>query len=56
MGILFIAYPLAVMHSQVLRADVSVFVTANLYFVCYAGLAWLEKGSVMPPPPIVPMR
>jgi signal transduction histidine kinase len=53
MGILFIGYAIMVIHSETLRSDASVFVTANLCFVCYAVLAWVEGVGWLPPPPVV---
>jgi signal transduction histidine kinase len=53
MGIFFIGYPLLVIHSQTMRPEASVFVTANLCVACYAALAWLEGTGRLPPPPVV---
>jgi signal transduction histidine kinase len=48
MGILFIGYAFPIMVTQMLRPDASVFVTANLCALCYAGMALAE---VWWPPP-----
>ena len=53
MGLFFISYPLLIVHSQTMRAEASVFVTATLCVACYAGLAWLEGSGWLPPPPVV---
>jgi signal transduction histidine kinase len=54
MGILLVTYALMVIHSQILRPDAPVFVTANLCIACYAALAWVEATGLMPPPPLLP--
>jgi signal transduction histidine kinase len=42
LGVFVVVYSFLVVHTEVLRPDASVYVTANLCAVCYAALATLE--------------
>lgn len=57
LGIYLMVYGFLIVHTEVLRPDASVFVTANVCALCYALLAGLERHGwiVMPSGPFVAM-